>query len=435
MNRRGIRLLHVADLIIVYALLFAITAIMIEVRPGFNAASHLSRYVWSYAIVAIIHLAVFSFGGLYDRERRLVVPPSASRLITLVWLASLMIGVISWLLGEFLIPRSVLLAYAIIGPIGLWITRAVSRRLRERNAGPARLLLVGTDGACERATEHLGETPSVRVAGRVASTNDLEQRVDQYAAGGVLLLDGAGLSDLYADALSRLELRGVETLQLVRPHDSLLGLRTVGEIGGMPVVSLSAHILTGSQQRLKRWMDVIVLVLTAPLTIPLMIFTGVLVAIRAGGPLLFVQHRVGRDGAPFRMLKFRTMRRDAELLSGPVQASTDDPRIIRGLGWLRSTRLDELPQLINVLAGQMTIVGPRPERPEEMAEYERLIPGYRRRHQIEPGITGLAQVYGHYHTHPEFKLGHDLQYLANWSPFLDIQIMLRTAWVILARRL
>lgn len=435
MNRRGIRLLHVADLIIVYGLLFAITALMIEVRPAFNASSHLSRYAWSYAIVAIIHLAVFSFGGLYDRERRLVVPPSASRLITLVWLASLMIGVTSWLLGEFLIPRSVLVAYAIIGPIGLWVTRAISRRLRERNAGPARVLLVGSDDACDRAAAHLGEAPSVLVAGRVATVDDLEQRVDQYAATGVLLLDGAGLSEVYADALSRLELRGVETLQLVRPHDSLLGLRTVGEIGGMPVVSLSAHVLSGSQQRLKRWMDVIVLVLTAPLTIPLIIFTAVLVAIRAGGPLLFVQHRVGRDGAPFRMLKFRTMARDAERYSGPVQAATDDPRIVRGLGWLRSTRLDELPQLINVLIGQMTIVGPRPERPEEMAEYERLIPGYRRRHQIEPGITGLAQVYGHYHTHPEFKLGHDLQYLANWSPFLDLQIMLRTAWVILTRRL
>lgn len=435
MNRRGIRLLHVADLVIVYGLLFAITGVMIGIRPSFNAAAHLDRYLWSYAIVAIIHLAVFSFGGLYDRERRLVVPPSASRLITLVWLASLVIGVISWLLGDYLIPRSVLLAYAVVGPIGLWLTRAVSRRLRDRHAGPARLLLVGSDAACDRAVEHLTGTPTVVVAGRTASVSDLEQRVDGAGASGVLLLDGARLSDLYADALSRLELRGVETLQLVRPYDSLLGLRTVGEIGGMPVVSLSAHVLTGSQQRLKRWMDLGVLLLTAPITIPLMIFTGILVAVRAGPPLLFVQHRVGRDGAPFRMLKFRTMRRDAERHSGPVQAAVDDPRIIRGLGWLRSTRLDELPQLINVLVGQMTIVGPRPERPEEMADYERRIPGYRRRHQIEPGITGLAQVYGHYHTHPEFKLGHDLQYLANWSPFLDLQIMLRTAWVILARRL
>jgi lipopolysaccharide/colanic/teichoic acid biosynthesis glycosyltransferase len=212
-------------------------------------------------------------------------------------------------------------------------------------------------------------------------------------------------------------------------------LRSVGEIGGMPVVSLSAHVLTGSQQRMKRWMDVAVLLISAPITIPLLIMVAVVVATRAGRPLFFVQDRVGRDGAPFPMLKFRTMRPDAERESGPVQAAVDDPRIIRGLGWLRTTRLDELPQLVNVLRGEMTIVGPRPERPEEMADYERVIPGYRRRHQIEPGITGLAQVYGHYHTHPEFKLGHDLQYLANWSPLVDLQIMIRTAWVIITRRM
>ncbi len=202
----------------------------------------------------------------------------------------------------------------------------------------------------------------------------------------------------------------------------------------MPVVTLSAHVLTRSQQRVKRWMDLAVLLVTAPITIPLTIMTTILVAIRAGRPLLFIQDRVGLGATSFAMLKFRTMRRDAET-AGPVQAATHDPRVIKGLGWLRRTRLDELPQLINVLLGQMTIVGPRPERPEEMADYERLIPGYRRRHQIAPGITGLAQVYGRYHTHPEFKLGHDLQYLANWSPLADLQIMIRTAWVIFTLRL
>ena len=185
---------------------------------------------------------------------------------------------------------------------------------------------------------------------------------------------------------------------------------------------------------LNRRMDLAVLVLACPVTILLGALTVAVVAVRAGRPLLFVQDRVGRDGATFPMLKFRTMRPDAAIGTGPVQATADDPRIIVGLGWLRRTRLDELPQLINVLLGQMTIVGPRPERPAEMADYERLIPGYRRRHQIEPGITGLAQVYGHYHTAPEYKLGHDLQYLANWSPLLDLQIMIRTAWVIIARR-
>lgn len=435
MNRRGIRLLHVADLLLVYALLLLISAGMGMLRPNFKAFAHFDEYVWKYALVAVISLAVFSIGGLYDRERRVVVRPALPRMVTLVWTASLIVGLISWLLGDFLIPRSVLLGYAIIGPLALSATRRISRSLRERIEGPPRVLLVGSTEATALAERHLTAASAVAVAGRVGSVTGLERQVIEYAATDVLLLDGDSLRDLYADSLSRLENDGVEVLQLVRPHDSLLGLRTVGEIGGMPVVSLSAHVLTRSQQRLKRWMDLVVLLITAPITIPLTIMTAILVAVRAGRPLLFIQDRVGRGEASFRMLKFRTMRPDAEVGGVPVQAATNDPRVIKGLGWLRSTRLDELPQLINVLFGQMTIVGPRPERPEEMEEYERLIPGYRRRHQIEPGITGLAQVYGRYHTHPEFKLGHDLQYLANWSPMVDLQIMARTAWVILTRRL
>lgn len=435
MNRRGIRLLHVADLVLVYVLLFLITLGMVPLRPGFNAMAHLSRYVWTYVIVAFIHLIVFEIGGLYDRERRLVVRPTTSRVITLVWVASLMVGLVSWLMGEFLIPRSVLVAYAVIGPLGLQVNRWISRRLRDRVNGPARLLLVGGTNAADRVDEHLAAAERVITVGRAEDIHDLEPLAIAAGATDVLLLDGDALGKLYADSLSRLESHGIEVLQLVRPHDSLLGLRTVGEVGGLPVVPLSAHVLTASQQRLKRWTDLAVLVITAPITIPLGLLTMIIVAIRAGRPLLFVQDRVGRNGAIFPMLKFRTMRPDAERPGDPVQAAVDDPRVIRGLGWLRSARFDELPQLINVLLGQMTIVGPRPERPEEMIDYERLIPGYRRRHQIEPGITGLAQVNGHYHTHPEFKLGHDLQYLANWSPLVDLQVMIRTAWVILTRRL
>lgn len=435
MNRRGIRLLHVADLALVYVLLFMITLVMVTLRPGFNAVPHLPRYGWTYALIALIHLVVFELGGLYDRERRLVVRTSTSRVVTLVWIASLVVGLASWLMGEFLIPRSVLIVYAIIGPVGLWSNRWISRRLRERIDGPARLILVGTPNSAARAQEHLAAAGKVITAGRTEGFRDVERLATSSAATGVLVLDGDTLGLLYADVLSRLESRGVEMLQLVRAQDSLLGLRTVGEIGGMPVVPLSAHVLTTSQRRLKRWTDLAVLLVTAPITIPLGVLTMLVVAVRAGRPLLFVQDRVGRDGTHFPMLKFRTMHSDAERSSGPVQATLNDPRIIVGLGWLRAARFDELPQLINVLLGQMTIVGPRPERPEEMADYERVIPGYRRRHQIEPGITGLAQVYGRYHTHPEFKLGYDLQYLANWSPLVDLQIMIRTALVIITRRL
>ena len=102
-----------------------------------------------------------------------------------------------------------------------------------------------------------------------------------------------------------------------------------------------------------------------------------------------------------------------------------------GLRWLRSTRLDELPQLWNVLRGEMSLVGPRPERPELTVDIERSVSGWVRRHQLPPGLTGLAQIHGRYATNPEYKIGYDLQYLVNWSPVLDLQILARTVWVVL----
>lgn len=436
MNRRGVRLLHLTDVVTIYVTLFAITGLMILVRDEFNAEAYLSRYAWSYAIVALVHLAVFSFGGLYDRERRLGMRPGGARIVTLVWFASLLVGLVSWLMGDSLIPRSVLIVYGVVGPLGVGANRWLSRWLRFRAEGPARVLLVGDQDAVELATEHVRQSADrIAVAGNTDTAEGLERRVVDSGATDVLLLGGDELGAVYADSLPALERDGIGTLQVVRPQDSLLGLRYVGEIGGMPFVPLSTHVLTPSQARLKRWMDVAVLIVTAPITVPLTVFTTLYVAMVGGRPLLFIQERAGRDGAEFRMYKFRTMRTDAEAATGPVQATTDDPRITRGLNWIRQTRLDELPQLLNVLRGQMTIVGPRPERPEELAHYELEIPGYRRRHQAPPGITGLAQVYGRYHTHIEYKLGHDLHYLANWTPILDLQIMIRTAWVIVSRRL
>ena len=132
------------------------------------------------------------------------------------------------------------------------------------------------------------------------------------------------------------------------------------------------------------------------------------------------------------MVKFRTMAPDAER-SEPELVVPGDPRVIEGMAWLRRARLDELPQLWNVVTGKMSLVGPRPERPELVARLEEQIAGYGRRLDVPPGITGLAQTQGHYQTDPAYKLGHDLQYVVNWSPVLDWEIMVKSL-VVMARR-
>ena len=132
------------------------------------------------------------------------------------------------------------------------------------------------------------------------------------------------------------------------------------------------------------------------------------------------------------VLKFRTMVRDAEAITGATLATEDDPRVLRGMRWFRSARLDELPQLWNVAKGEMSLVGPRPERVQFVERFEAVLPGYSRRHDMSPGITGLAQVRGEYQTDPGYKLGHDLQYIVNWSPVLDLMILIETV-VVMAR--
>ena len=214
----------------------------------------------------------------------------------------------------------------------------------------------------------------------------------------------------------------------------MFGLERVRQVGGMPFVLLRAHTLPSSRARFKRFTDLVFVLLLAPVLLPLLAFAALYQLAVVGRPILFWQTRVGAAGSTFRTVKFRTMYLDAEEDGNPRLATQEDPRIIPACRWMRATRLDELPQLWNIVRGEMSLVGPRPERPELTAQFEELIPGYGRRHEVPPGLTGLAQIHGRYHTDPEYKLGYDLQYLVNWSPVLDLEILARTVWVVLARK-
>jgi len=152
-------------------------------------------------------------------------------------------------------------------------------------------------------------------------------------------------------------------------------------------------------------------------------------ALSSPGPIFYKQRRVGQGGREFEMYKFRSMRLDAERETGAVWACEDDNRVTPVGRWLRRTRLDELPQFINVLRGEMSLIGPRPERPEFVAELAHTIPFYRARHAVKPGITGWAQIRYHYGNSPQdarVKLEYDLYYVKHASLFLDLMIVLQT---------
>jgi lipopolysaccharide/colanic/teichoic acid biosynthesis glycosyltransferase len=207
--------------------------------------------------------------------------------------------------------------------------------------------------------------------------------------------------------------------------------------------------------RLIRYLNVLVAVVGLILTLPLWLLIAVLIKLTSRGPVFYTQTRVGLDrrgrimpldlsrrrddvgGLPFTIVKFRTMRVDAEPEGKAVWAQAKDARLTLVGGFLRSCRLDELPQLLNVVRGDMNLVGPRPERPELFAELRQQIPDYPRRQRVPPGITGHAQVHLQYDTSVDDvkrKLSHDLEYIERRTVWQDIQIMIKTIPVMLFRR-
>ncbi len=170
------------------------------------------------------------------------------------------------------------------------------------------------------------------------------------------------------------------------------------------------------------------------LALPLLIIS-VLIRLTSAGPIFYLQERVGRSGVRFTMIKFRTMRVDAETETGPVWAKANDRRCTWLGSWLRRFSLDEFPQLFNVLRGDMSLVGPRPERPCFVKEFVQQLPHYMERHRVRPGITGWAQVHGwRGNTSIARRLDFDLQYVARRSLWLNMQILLMTPWRVLVDR-
>ncbi|MFZ4718044.1 MAG: exopolysaccharide biosynthesis polyprenyl glycosylphosphotransferase [Ilumatobacteraceae bacterium] len=430
---RGFRILFALDALALYGAMVLFNL----VRFGTDWPTYpTSHYVIGFAIATGIQLVVNYFGGLYEREPRLGTRPWLPRVALAVAFGTAIDGLVVLLTDRYLMPRGNLVALLLVGSVLLSANRHISRRLANLRQGPSRVLLVGDQEAVDLALAHFDEIDGKRdavIVGTVHSAHELLGAVQQQEPTDVLLLDLAAFSSTFPEPLTTVDEAGIGIHQRVSAQETLLGLRSIHQIAGLPFTRVRTHLMSSHEVRLKRLLDLTMLVLFAPIALPVIALLALYVRIRAGSPVLYRQVRVGRHGTHFSMVKFRTMRPDAEA-AGPQLASRNDQRVVPGLGWMRSTRADELPQLWNVLRGEMSLVGPRPERPELTAEIEQVVAGYARRNELAPGLTGLAQVQGRYDTHADYKLGYDLQYAVNWSIVLDLQIMLRTVWVVIARR-
>lgn len=431
---RGFRFLVLLDAVGLYGSMVVISF----VRFGFSwnwDTYPLSRYFVGFSIATAIHLVINYFSGLYEREPRLGVRPWLPRVLLATAIGVATQGLAFVVLDRYLMPRLNLAVFLVVASFVLVVNRRLSRTLAVRRQGAPKVVLVGEAESVAMASEHLRDSDrDAVVVARLSTADDLSAAVESTGATDVLLLDVEAFGAVYPEPLNTLDEADVGFLQRVSARETLLGLKTVRQVGGLPFVPLLVHTVPMHKVRLKRVFDLAVVVLLLPIWVPVVALCGLYVLIRSGRPVLYSQVRVGRDGKHFTCVKFRTMVPDAEADGRPVLAAQHDARVVPALAWMRSTRADELPQLWNVLRGDMSLVGPRPERPELVAEIVERVPGYVRRNEMPPGLTGLAQVQGRYDTDAEYKLGYDLQYLVNWSIILDVQILVRTVWVVVSRR-
>lgn len=184
-----------------------------------------------------------------------------------------------------------------------------------------------------------------------------------------------------------------------------------------------------SPARGKRLFDALLSTVGCACSTPLWGLIAVAIKLEDGGPVFYAQERVGQNGQVFRVLKFRSMVPDAERTTGVVWAMTNDSRVTRVGRLLRATALDELPQLLSIARGDMSFVGPRPERPEFVEQFRREIPGYDQRLGVRPGLTGLAQIYGRYDCDPRHKLRYDLLYVRKHRFLLDMKLVALSFWI------
>ena len=429
LRKFGFRYLIVADALVIFSSTACITALRFGTGwPSYSITYHLI----GFGLATLIHLFVYYFGGLYEYEQRLGRPSWLPRVSALSLFAFLIIAFFGLFTNRFLMPRASLAVLLLIATLGATFNRWLSCTVRSRRFGNPKVLLIGSESDISLATNQLQKSKdSIEIAGSATSYSGLVDQINSSGATDVLLLGENDLAEIYPDPLEELEQKQIGIYKRVTPSDTLLNFRKSRQISGMPFVCLEIQAVYKHTLRLKRSLDLIYLLILAPLLLVSFIFLASYVRIRAGRKIFYKQDRIGHLGNSFLIWKFRTMHLDAENKTGAKLATVNDPRVIKGMKWLRKTRLDEVPQIFNVLIGEMSLVGPRPERPEFVEKFEKSIPGYRRRHDIPPGITGLAQVQGDYETNPAYKLGHDLRYIVNWSPILDLQIGIKTILVVL----
>ena len=403
--------------------------------------------VLSLLVLMMLHLSELYDLGRVHGSRELLL-----RLFLAFSGAYLLMAALSYLapglsLGRKAYALSFVLSFTTV--VGI---RLLYRQLIQNPRSQRRLLLLGSGRPAQIIVDAVnGSHPDYKILG---SVNGLHEGVSEPVNGTKILgavddlgrISRATRPDVIVVALTErrrslplpavleCKLQGIDVEDWPTFYEKLTGKILVTDLRPSWLVFSDGFGTSHVTLRAKRVMDFLLAGVSLLLTLPLSLLAAILIKLDSPGPVLYRQERLGQGGKRFRLLKFRSMRHDAERETGPVWAGERDPRVTRVGRILRRSRLDELPQLISVLKGEMSLVGPRPERPAFVRELQEKIPFYVHRLAVKPGITGWAQVkypYGSTVEDALEKLQYDLYYIKNLSIFLDLLILLHTLQVVM----
>jgi len=363
--------------------------------------------------------------------------------------------VLIYILSFFLHPSAEAISWKMLGlywlltyffvMLGKWFVYHIQKDLYLRTEKVKPSLIIGNTDKAEEIFQIVNNFPSLgySITGfinddnseyNIGKYNEVDEVIAKYEIEEIIFALDRDNADLLFSMLSKPSINKLSISIRSDLYDLVTGLGRIETIPGLPVIKLNSRILKDSQKSFKRVFDIILSALFLLFIFPIIVVISILIKIDSAGPIFFKQKRMRNEIDEYKIFKFRSMKKNAEENTGPVWADKDDPRITKIGKFLRKYWLDEIPQFINVLKGEMSLVGPRPERLHFVEILEKDIPFYRRRFAVKPGITGWAQIKQKYDENVEDvrqKLKYDFYYIENMSLSLDFKILFITLYMML----
>jgi len=404
--------------------------------PAVNFGAYLEIALW----ITIVRITIFYFAGLYERDDEVSPFDLFYSIVIAVTLGSIIIVALSFYLRTLPFPRSVFLISWVFNIllISCWHSYLIYNE--QKISPPKRVFIV--DGPAGKKEEIFKEIenrsfPKYEVVDSVKGNDkeNLRRRIKERRIDVVIITDSNLSHNEIIDIVFDCQAEGVKVWLVPGLYEVIMGKMRMAHLGEIPLIELNSKPLKERDKVAKNIMDTFFSLFILLLFSPLMLLISIIIKMESKGPVLYKQKRVGMGGKVFQIYKFRSMFDNAEEKTGPVLARRNDERETKIGRLLRRSHLDELPQFLNILRGEMSLIGPRPERPVFVRDFEKNVPGYSRRFLVRPGIAGLAQLYGMYDTSPENKLKYDLTYINNWSLALDLKIFFMSLEIILTRRM